>query len=256
MKKFRKATAMLFVTAVLCIGLVGCGKKKEEETLSETDYIGSTSVDTISLNGDGSILEIACDDYSDVTFDYSDLEQYIQDEISSFNSQNGADKVTLLQYQDVGGVVRAAIQYADWDSYNAFNGTGYTVVDFDAEYCDLLVQKALGLDLEESTEAVEISEEELAEIGMTAEDLEQEAQENQETVTATFTDAVMGGEVDSAEIEAISQAGTPYQMICIDSEMTFSVPDSEILYINSHATLEDSHSVSVDGTGTAVIVFK
>lgn len=261
--RFRKA-AVLLLGAVLCIGLTGCGKSKDKEP-EKTDYIGNVTQDTITLYGDGSIIEIACEDYSGVAFDYSDLEQYIKDEVADYNSRAGQDKITFLQYSDEGGVVRTALQYSDMDTYNDFNKTSYWITDYDAALCDELAQAKIKADRKDSEtsggtegELSAMSEEELAEIGLSAEDLEKEEVVetiSEETVLATFTDAASGSEISSAQIQEASDAGTPYKMIRIDSKLYFSLPDGEILYMNSHAAASDPQNAHTDGIGEAIIIY-
>jgi hypothetical protein len=108
---------------VLC---TGCNKKK----LFGEDYIGDVNTNTMTVNEDGSILEIACQDFSGVTYDISGLEDTIKSEIEDYRTKNGETddnaSVELLQYENEDGFVRAAIRYSNLDSYNRFNNTSYT----------------------------------------------------------------------------------------------------------------------------------
>jgi hypothetical protein len=107
---------------VLC---TGCKKK-----LFGEDYIGDVNTNTMTVNEDGSILEIACQDFSGVTYDISGLEDTIKSEIEDYRTKNGETddnaSVELLQYENENGFVRAAIRYSNLDNYNRFNNTSYT----------------------------------------------------------------------------------------------------------------------------------
>lgn len=261
MNGFRR-TGIFVLCALMCLMLSGCGKKKPQEE-EERNYIGNVTQDTITIFGDGSIQEIACDDYSNVSFDYSELEQYIKDSIDEYDQNNGQDKITFLQYSNLDGVVRTAIRYSDIDVYNDFNKTAYRISDYDAAACDSVAQKAVEAELdavpEEDTEQdiSSMSAEELAEAGLSPEDIQQEeAVETitQEAVLATFTDASGGGEVNSAQVGENATGGT-LQMIFVDSEIYLSIPDADILYVNGHASLQDAHNAHTDGKGTAIIIY-
>ena len=115
-----------YILGLLCILILacitGCGKKKK-------NYLGDTRNNTFTINEDGSILEIACQDFSGVSYDISNLKSNIEDEIKSYRSARSEDSknttVKLLQYEEKDGFVRIAMQYADLASYNSFNNTNY-----------------------------------------------------------------------------------------------------------------------------------
>jgi hypothetical protein len=82
------------------------------------------------MNEDGTILEVACQDFSGVTYDISGLEDVIKSEIEDYKTKNGETdenaSVKLLQFENNNGYVRAALEYANLESYNKFNNTNYT----------------------------------------------------------------------------------------------------------------------------------
>ena len=112
------------LTAIMMVALLttGCGKKQDK-----TDYIGEIRENTINLNEDGSIREIACQDFSDTTYDISGLKDEIKAQIEKYASGDKKDAVKLLQYKEENRLVRVAIDYASLADYNAFNGTSYAV---------------------------------------------------------------------------------------------------------------------------------
>jgi hypothetical protein len=123
----RKRSEIIYVilmTAVLML-FTGCKKKSQEEE----DYLGDIRTNTMTINADGSILEVACQDFSGVTYDISGLEETIKTEVDDYRAKYGETEdnasVKLLQYENSEGFVRAALQYANLESYNNFNNTDY-----------------------------------------------------------------------------------------------------------------------------------
>ncbi|MBQ9200261.1 MAG: hypothetical protein IJ141_08790 [Lachnospiraceae bacterium] len=95
-----------------------CGKKKE-------NYIGNINENTITINADGSIREIACESFSDSSYDISGLKDDIKSEIEKYCGSEKKDAVKLLEYKEENRNVRVAIDYKSLDDYNAFNKTSY-----------------------------------------------------------------------------------------------------------------------------------
>ena len=255
-RKLAKIIVPLVLTAFMCVTLTACGKNKKE-----TDYIGNISENTLTINEDSSVLEIAVQDFTGADYDYSGLEQYIQDEITEFNTSHTENSVELLQYLEESGLVRIAVKYADIETYNAFNNTEYMIEAYDASYLDSLIKEAEETSEEdmESTEdeSTELSEDELAEAGLSDEDIQDmetvpavTSDENiEEPVVATFTDA-SGNEVSSDEI-----SGENIYMIIVNSELKIHFEQDKILYYNSHVSLTGEGDAVTDGQGNAVIIF-
>ena len=119
MLKCKKKTLLILLsTFILCL-LSACGKKK-------VNYIGDVNENTITLNADGSIREIACQDFSDSTYDISGIESDIKSEIEKYCGSDKKDAVKLIDYKEENKNIRVAIDYKSLDDYNAFNGTSYT----------------------------------------------------------------------------------------------------------------------------------
>ena len=117
-KKIRKETIIILTILVVCVLAAACGKKKE-------NYIGDVKENTITINADGSIREIACENFSDTSFDISGMKDEIKSEIDKYCGNDKKDAVKLLEYKEENRNVRAAIDYKSLDDYNAFNGTSY-----------------------------------------------------------------------------------------------------------------------------------
>ncbi len=112
-----KQILILIPILILCL-FTACGKKKEK-------YIKDTNVNTITLNEDGSIREIACENFADTSYDISGLKDDIKADIKSYCGSDKKDAVKLLEYKEENRDVRVAIDYKSLDDYNAFNGTSY-----------------------------------------------------------------------------------------------------------------------------------
>lgn len=119
-ERFKVTFFMLFTVLLLC---AGCKKMGSE------DYLGDTDTNTMTINEDGTILEIACQDFSGVSYDISNLEDTIKSEVEEYRTKYGETDetatVTFLQFENKNDFVRVALEYANLDSYNRFNNTDY-----------------------------------------------------------------------------------------------------------------------------------
>ena len=118
-KKFSFFSLIVFVLALACI-TSGCGKKKKQE-----DVIKDVRENTLTINADHTIREIACQDFSDVSYNISGLEQEIKDQVEAYCGEHGAGAVTLVQYDEENKFVRVALDYKSLRDYNGFNGTDF-----------------------------------------------------------------------------------------------------------------------------------
>ncbi|MBQ9232946.1 MAG: hypothetical protein IJ167_02770 [Lachnospiraceae bacterium] len=118
MFKFRKKILVLIMSVLILCLACACGKKKE-------NYIGDINENTITINEDGSIREIACENFSDTSYDISGLKDDIKSDIEKYCGSDKKDAVKLLEYKEDSKIVKVAIDYKSLDDYNAFNGTSY-----------------------------------------------------------------------------------------------------------------------------------
>lgn len=87
--------------------------------------LDSVTVNTMTIEKDGRLQDVSVEDYSGVDYDMSSLEEFINQEISDYNTQAGADSVVLSKLEIDGTMVKLLLSYADMDDYNAFNHTSY-----------------------------------------------------------------------------------------------------------------------------------
>ena len=107
------------ITGLLLIFLMGgCSKQL-------TEY----QENTLTINKDGTILDISVEDFSEGNYDMSNLEQFIRDEVTDYNAKNGDDRVVLNELNTDNKLARLELLYQSMDDYNAFNHTEYTLKD-------------------------------------------------------------------------------------------------------------------------------
>ena len=113
----------LITAAAMAFSFSACGKIKPEDppeeppTLDTVSIIGDTTESTLRLSYNGTLIEVACEDYTDTGIDTSVLEDYVNNEINDYNKSSGSSTVQLLAYEQEGDVVRTAIQYNNIDAY-------------------------------------------------------------------------------------------------------------------------------------------
>lgn len=118
-KRFSFFSLLVLLLTLACIAS-GCGKKKKQE-----DVIKDVRENTLTINADHTIREIACQDFSDVAYDISGLKQEIKDQVEAYCKEHGEGTVVLVQYDEEDKFVRVALDYLSLKDYNDFNGTDY-----------------------------------------------------------------------------------------------------------------------------------
>ena len=265
-KSYTKYICLVLIMTLI-MGLTACGKKKDDGPVEKISVIGDVNETTLKLNANGSVIEIACEDFAhtEAVIDTSTLEEFIKSEIDKYNAEAGGNKITFLEYQNDDNFVRTAIQYIDIDTYNSFNLMELAMSEFNKEAADKIVEDeqasltdaAKGIDMEEMSEEEKAElEEELAGAGYNLEDIESglldetASEGDAEELVATFTDASTGSVVKSDEITDSS-----YMMIITDEPMNYYINGGKIVYYNKNCELVNETTVKVSGEGKAVIVY-
>ncbi len=265
-----KKLGLAILSSALVLGMTGCAffttKQEEEDTEAETpierpSYIGDISENTLQLSSNGTMIEISCEDYSDVNIDISGLEAYVNEEIEAFNKEHGVNKVSLLEYIEEDGLVRTAIHYSDINTYNEFNSLDVTLVLYDSDLADDVAKAEAEAKIKAkpvvTTEEVEIDEEALAEAGYSIEDIETGAVEESSGELATATDAVATlTDADGNVYESGDVSGNTYMMIKTDEDFVVEIDGGKVLYTNYHAERIDGSSARSMGDGEAIIVYE
>lgn len=265
-KSYTKYICLVLIMTLI-MGLTACGKKKDDGPVEKISVIGDVNETTLKLNANGSVIEIACEDFAhtEAAIDTSTLEEFIKSEIDKYNAEAGGNKITFLEYQNDDNFVRTAIQYIDIDTYNSFNLMELAMSEFNKEAADKIVKDeqasltdaAKSIDMEEMSEEEKAElEEELAGAGYNLEDIESglldetASEGDAEELVATFTDASTGSVVKSDEITDSS-----YMMIITDEPMNYYINGGKIVYYNKNCELVNETTVKVSGEGKAVIVY-
>ena len=265
-KSYTKYICLVLIMTLI-MGLTACGKKKDDGPVEKISVIGDVNETTLKLNANGSVIEIACEDFAhtEAAIDTSTLEDFIKSEIDKYNAEAGGNKITFLEYQNEDNFVRTAIQYIDIDTYNSFNLMELAMSEFNKDAADKIVKDeqasltdaAKSIDMEEMSEEEKAElEEELAGAGYNLEDIESglldetASEGDAEELVATFTDASTGSVVKSDEITDSS-----YMMIITDEPMNYYINGGKIVYYNKNCELVNETTVKVSGEGKAVIVY-
>ena len=112
---------LLVLSMVLVLGaLMGC-----------TDYAEEYDKNTLVVKGNGSLIEVAVEDYSESSVTPEGLSVYITEQIDEYNDAQGKDMVERddLVTDDM-SKVKLVLKYKDMDSYNGFNLLDCTLADF------------------------------------------------------------------------------------------------------------------------------
>lgn len=110
--------------AVLLLGtalLTGCSSS-----------LDTVTVNTLTIERDGTIADISVEDFSNGNYDMTKLESFINAEVADYNSQAGEGSISLDKLETESELVKLQLRYADIEDYNAFNHTEYELTDFNA----------------------------------------------------------------------------------------------------------------------------
>jgi len=239
--------------AMMMAFLTSCGKKEEPTTaIPEKEYIGDTARNTVRLSSHGNVLEIAVEDYTGVTYNLDELKTYIQSEVDAYNKSVGVNKVSFREIRQEGDIVKTAISYSDLDAYTEFNRMSVTLSSYNAAEADRIAEEeAAKYKVEEDTEeAPQISDAELAEAGYDPEQMDQ-TQIEQLTEAEKATAVFYGPEGNQVASEKIDSSQN--MMLVTTEAISVELEDGKLLYVNDHGKFSDN-SIITDGKGTAVIV--
>lgn len=84
--------------------------------------VGDIEQNTIVENKDGTILGVIVEDFSDSKYVSDELKAMLEEEVASYNSQAGEDKITLQSYEITEDKkVKLVLKYASDSDYAQFN---------------------------------------------------------------------------------------------------------------------------------------
>ena len=144
MKKILKKT-MLLSLILAAFFLVGCSNT------------GDITQNTIVVNKDGSILGVIVEEFGDSKYVSDELKAMVEEEVATYNSGAGEDKITLQSYEITEeGLAKVVLKYASGSDYIAFNeeilfaGTVSEAYNAGYEFADMRSVAGDGLVLEKA----------------------------------------------------------------------------------------------------------
>ncbi len=136
MKRFKTFTCMVLM-CLMALSFAACGNKENEDQKDEIDYCKDVKENEITFYSDGSILEIAVVDMSDLK-DTADLSDYVKTQVAGYNKAAGVDKISLLQFKEEGKTYKTAIKYSDLETFNKFNGYDFKLSIYNSQDIDTI----------------------------------------------------------------------------------------------------------------------
>lgn len=106
----KKMNFIIIAVIMMCI-LSGCA-----------NYANKYDKNTIIIKKNNSIVEVAVEDFKDSSVKEEELISYIEDQIKSYNDENGKGKVTKksINTEDM-SKVKLVLAYKNIESFNGFN---------------------------------------------------------------------------------------------------------------------------------------
>lgn len=96
-----------------------------------TNYADKYSKNTIIVKGNGSIVEVAVEDYKNTQVKAEDLTEYINEQIRLYNDENGRGSVKKKKLLTENmSQVKLVLKYKNVESYNGFNALDCVLADY------------------------------------------------------------------------------------------------------------------------------
>lgn len=92
--------------------------------------LDTVTINTMTIEKDGTIADVSVEDFSNGNYDLSKLEDFINAEVSDYNSEAGEGSIVVDQIVTEGNIVKLRLNYAGIADYNTFNHTEYELTDF------------------------------------------------------------------------------------------------------------------------------
>jgi hypothetical protein len=83
--------------------------------------------DCMTIQKDGTIQDVSVEDFSDGNYDMSNLEQFITEEITNYNTEAGSEHIILEQLETENKLAKLELSYDEMEDYNSFNNTDYVL---------------------------------------------------------------------------------------------------------------------------------
>lgn len=110
-----KKSILLAVILLLVLGTAGCSKEKK--TIKAEDV----SESTILVKSDGRIQAATVEEFDKDYYKLNELQDYIENEVSTYNKKAGGEKVIIDEIQLRDGKAIMVLSYTGMDQYVSFN---------------------------------------------------------------------------------------------------------------------------------------
>ena len=105
----KRIKGILVTICLFFVSLTGCGSSNEITT------------NTLSIGKGGSITQTIVEDFSADTYDIEEFNQMNQQEIEEYNTQAGAENISVEKSQTDGNTITVVIKYQSANDYYGFN---------------------------------------------------------------------------------------------------------------------------------------
>lgn len=112
---FMKKLAFYTCILLLFIGAGGCSQREKKIDLNDI------TVSTILAKSTGEIQVATVEDFDKDYYNISELKDFINKEVSSYNKVAGADKITVNSVEEINNKAVMLLTYSGMDQYAAFN---------------------------------------------------------------------------------------------------------------------------------------
>lgn len=85
---------------------------------------------TMTIEKDGTIQDVSVEDFSDGDYDMDNLESFISEEVTDYNTSAGAEHITLVRLETENKLAKLQLNYLTMEDYNSFNHTDYVLTSF------------------------------------------------------------------------------------------------------------------------------
>lgn len=110
-----KKAAYCMMVFIFLLGIAGCSGK--EKSIDIDDIKGST----LLARSNGEIQVASVEDFDKDYYKLTELEDYVDQKVTSYNKKTGADKITVNDVEIKGNKAYLLLTYSGMDQYCAFN---------------------------------------------------------------------------------------------------------------------------------------
>lgn len=110
-----KKTAFCSIALLLLLGIAGCSGKEKSIDIDDVE------ANTLLARTNGEIQVASVEDFEKDYYKLSELQDFVNKEITTYNNEAGADKITVDKVEVKNQKAYLLLTYSGMDSYCAFN---------------------------------------------------------------------------------------------------------------------------------------